>query len=84
MRPSASKTTRVLSPFRVKAAIGCLDMAKAFYKGAKVDVCARKLSEDFEKTALAAAPMRKKNFEFAGITFENGPAWRAQNVRKGR
>ena len=62
MRPSAL-TTRVLLPTRVRAAIGCLDMAKARYKGAKVHAGARKLqimSAETPKNRIGAHASREK------------------------
>ena len=67
---------------RLQAAIGCLDMAKAHYKGAKVHAGALKLSETSTKTAFPPAPAAKKKTQNAPIRFENGPVWRAQIVRR--
>ena len=51
----------------MKAAIGCLDMAKAFYKGARVHAGARKLqilSAKTMKTRIGAHKNREKFFAY--------------------
>ena len=65
MREAHPKQLAFSSRTRVKAAIGCLDMARAFYRGARVHAGARKLqilSVKTTKNRVGARKNREKNF----------------------